>query len=171
MRTDRPETAGGGTRGMGRGRVGSSTYGTAKTRPLSAKAKKTIKAKEDLPLQRAQRSLEGKPAKGWKPETTGKKSAEAIKENAKRKMPWAVRENVIADKTSNKSLSKAINLKTKKTTIRDIQKMQKKTNENLNKQITKSVKKGWPAEVRTQREAELRKVSSATKIPVKKKGK
>ena len=71
MRTDRPETAGGGFRaGAARGRVGSSTYGTASTRPLSSRAKKTIKAKEDLPLQRAARMLEtGQSAKGWKPAT------------------------------------------------------------------------------------------------------
>jgi hypothetical protein len=85
-RTDRSEISGGGVaRGSGgtRGRVGSSTYGTAKpTSSLSSRAKKTIQAKQDLPLQRATRMLEtGKSAKGWKPET--KRTVRAEKANFK----------------------------------------------------------------------------------------
>jgi hypothetical protein len=156
-RTDRGEIGGGVARGSGgRGRVGSSTYGTPKpNKPLSSRAKKTIQAKEDLPYKRVTRALEGKEAYKWKPATTGKVRSAKISASLKKYEEWF---GMKPPKTaSNKAASK----------------MEKKVynnpyNEPINTNSPRVFKKSTPPVKYTKTIGEWKPVQ---KVPVKKKGK
>lgn len=117
MRSDRIESIGGGVRGAGRGRVGSSTYGNSNFRPLSAKAKKTIKAKEELPLQRVTRALEGDSAKGWKP--TPKSVTKAVAKQREPKLAKIKNDKIVMSRSVRiKGKAKDINQNAWKTSLK-----------------------------------------------------
>lgn len=180
MRTDRGEI-GGGVRGAGRGRTGSSTkgIGTTKVKAPSAKAKKAIKAKEELQLKRAERMLEtGQSARRWRPEkpvTTGKAKAEAFKENVfkmptknsgKLKYQGVTKQTRLHSQKPASDMVSVINPKTGKirsaSEVKATAKVANKKMGNIAKSIDREMK-----EIKGQRKAK----PTTPKVPVKKKSK